>query len=333
MKTIRLGMVGLGRFAQLHLACLRQLPMVEIAAVCDVRREAADALAAQLGCRGYSDVRDMIGEEALDALDVLTPEAFHCEAAMAALNAGVHVFVEKPLAVDLAEAERMTAAAAARGKLLMTGHLTRFDPRYVGMRQAIERGEIGRVRSFYARRSDKREFFGLYKRTSPIHILGAHDIDQLLWYTGEMPIEVYARSSSSEEGVDQVCAMLALPGGATAILDANWLAPKAWPAPQDQYTQVAGDRGVLVMRHPDHSLGICTEEKSEIPYLYANRDLYGTLEGPLMSELRHFVDCVRDSRPSAILRPEDALGVVRVAEAIARSCELGRAVRLEERGS
>jgi len=328
MEKIRLGIVGLGRFARLHIECLRQIPSVNIVAVCDIRSETAAAFAQELGCKAYTDLQEMLRLETPDALDVLTPEDNHFEAVMAGMEAGCHVFVEKPLASDLTQAERMVDFASARDRLFMVGHVTRFDPRYLRMKQAIERGDIGRIRSIYTRRSDKREYFGLYKRSPVVLILGVHDIDQILWYKNELPVEVYAKRSFSAEGEDMVCAMLTFQDGVVAMLDSNWLAPRQWPAPQDQFTQVMGDAGVLRMQHPDQAFSLVSDTVYDHPYMFTTRDVNGLVEGPLMSELTHFAECVRASAPSAIVRPQDALNVIRVATAVIRSAEQGQPIAM-----
>ncbi|MBO9604656.1 MAG: Gfo/Idh/MocA family oxidoreductase [Paenibacillaceae bacterium] len=329
MKEVRLGIVGLGRFAQLHLQCYRQIPGARVAAVCDIREETALQVAADFGCQTYTDPGLMLQNETLDALVVLTPETLHTETVMAGIAAGCAVFVEKPLATVPAEARRMVDAAAERGTLLMVGHVTRFDPRYLQMKTAIANGTIGRVRSIYARRSDGRQYFHIYKRTPAIYTLGIHDIDQVLWYMGEMPVEVYAKASSSAEGEDLVWTMLTFANGATAVIDSNWMTPNGWPAHQDQLTHVVGDGGVISFGHPDGSLRVCTETLDEVPYLYGLRDIYGKLEGPLYSELKHFIECVQEGlRTSPILPAEDALRVVLIADAVMRSCAEGLPVRL-----
>ncbi|GGD51833.1 Gfo/Idh/MocA family protein [Paenibacillus nasutitermitis] len=330
MKEIKLGIVGLGRFAQLHLQCYRQIPGVSVAAVCDVRAEAAQETAQQFGSKAYTDPLEMLRNEQLDALIVLTPEPLHYDAVMAGIDAGLAVFVEKPLATDLADAERMVTAAAQRNTLLVVGHATRFDPRNLQLKQAIDAGKIGRIRSIYARRSDGRQFFHIYKRTPAIYTLGIHDIDQILWYMRELPIEVYAKSSSSDVGEDMVLAMLTFQNGVVAVIDSNWMTPNAWPAGQDQTTHIMGDSGQLSMGHPDSAFVMSTEDRHEIPSLYTLNNIHGKLQGSLYSELEHFIDCVRDGRSSSpILPAQDALRVVKVADAIVRSYTEQKPVLLE----
>lgn len=326
MEEIRLGIVGLGRFARHHIDCLQQIPSVKIVAVCDINRDLVGQFEQELKCGGYTNLQDMLRSESLNALDVLTPEDRHFDAVMAGLEAGCDVFVEKPLASDLAQAKEMIRFASERNRLLMVGHVTRFDPRYMNMKQTIEKGDIGRIRSIYARRSDRQEYFDLYKRSPVALNLGVHDIDQILWYKNELPVEVYAKRSLTEQDEDMIFAMLTFQDGAIAVLESNWLTPMQWPAPQDQYTQVMGQSGVLRMQHPDQAISVCSNQHYHFPYLYTTRNIYGVVEGPLMSELSHFADCVRSSQASTILRPVDALNVIRVATAIIRSADEGKPV-------
>lgn len=330
IREISLGIVGLGRFAQLHLQCLRQLPGVRIAAVCDVHPEIADRIGGELGCPSYSNPMEMIGNERLDALDILTPEFAHYESVMAGLAAGCHIFVEKPLDTDSARAREMIAQAAAMNRLLMVGHVARFDVRFIQIRQAIAEGRIGKPRCVHLRRSDRREYFHLYKRSHPIFILGIHDIDQLVWNFNVLPVEVYAKSSSSAIGEDTVSAMLTYADGMTAIIESNWLTADGWPANQQHSCHIWGDAGSLQLQFPDAAIGITTDARHYYESAYMLNNIHGRLEGPLYAELAHFVECVRTGcTDSPIIPASDPLKVVQIAEAIVESCRTGNAVSFQ----
>ncbi|MNI33201.1 Inositol 2-dehydrogenase [compost metagenome] len=328
MEPILIGIVGLGRFAQQHLQCLKQIPGVRIQAVCDIRQQVADQIAQELGCKGYSDLHEMLRNERLTVLDILVPEVLHHDAAMAGLAAGCHIFVEKPLEIEVEKAAEMVQKAADKQLILMVGHVTRFDPRYIEMKRQIEQGKLGRIRSIYAKRSDLKRFYSIYKRTPTIFVLGVHDIDQILWCMDELPVEVYAKSSSSEEGEDLVWSMLTFRNGTIAVIESNWLVPDAWPGTNDQLMLVNGDSGVLRMEAPDQAIRICTNEEVQWPSPFGLQEIHGQLQGPLMSELVHFMACVRDGVESRILPAGDALNVIRVADAIVRSCREGIPIRL-----
>jgi nucleoside-diphosphate-sugar epimerase/predicted dehydrogenase len=142
-SEIRIGLIGCGRIARVHLRHLRALPQVRVAAVCDVDAERARAFAAEAeGAEAVSDV-DALLRAGLDAVHVLTPPTSHADTAVTALERGMHVLVEKPMATTAAAAARMQTAAAAARRLVCVDHNRLFDPVIVRARQMIETGALG----------------------------------------------------------------------------------------------------------------------------------------------------------------------------------------------
>ena len=333
MTTIRLGVVGLGRFAALHLACIRAMPDVTVAAVCDLNAEAANEAAERFHCPGFTDWKRMLAEADLDAVDVLTPESTHFEIATAALDSGCHVFVEKPLALRAEEGKLMARKALEQGKLLMVGHVCRFDVRYVRTKQAIVEGSLGRLRSIYARRNNGKQFFSLYRRANPIYVLGIHDIDLLRWFADSEVEEVFAYRTENQDGdCDLVWSMLKFENGVIGVIENNWLLPEKAPAFMDTCMEVVGKKGTVQLREPDQSLVFWDTRGTVSSPLVSGYENYGRTVGPLHEELHHFFRCVAEGRPSDILKAEDAVKAVEVAEAILQSCERGTPVRLHPAG-
>lgn len=328
---IRLAIVGLGRFAAAHARIWPQVRDVEVVAICDRSPEALAAFMPLFpDAKPYTDWKRMIDEERLDAIDVLTPEHAHEEPVRYSLEAGLHVFVEKPLAADPSEAERLVRTAAERGRMLMTGHVLRFDPRYAETKERIARGDAGTIRSIYAKRNNGKRFFPIYNRISPVFILGIHDIDMMHWLLEDDVTEVTAiRSASGHETEDLIWAMLKFSRGAVGILENNWLLPDGAAAFADVRTEITGDAGSLIVRDPERGMEFIGGAAAERVALLGGYQVHGKTGGPLADELAHFADCVRDGRPSAILRPADAWRAVRVAAAVRESALLGRAVKLE----
>jgi UDP-N-acetylglucosamine 3-dehydrogenase len=169
MAAVRLAIVGLGRFASAHARVWSQLKDVEVVAVCDRNPDAFAAFRPLFpNARCYTDWKEMIDTESLDALDVLTPEHLHVDPVLYALGAGLHIFVEKPLASTPEEAKRLVQAAEAHGRVLMVGHILRFDARYAEAKARIARGDAGNIRSIYAKRNNGKKYFHLYNRISPV---------------------------------------------------------------------------------------------------------------------------------------------------------------------
>jgi nucleoside-diphosphate-sugar epimerase/predicted dehydrogenase len=147
IRPLRVGLIGCGRIATVHLRHLRPVPNVEIVGFCDREIAQARALRAQAGTGAvFADVADLV-REPLDAVHVLTPPATHAEVAIAALERGLHVLVEKPMATTAEAARRMQEAAQRAGRILCVDHNRLFDPPIVRARQMVADGAIGTLLS------------------------------------------------------------------------------------------------------------------------------------------------------------------------------------------
>ena len=144
MSRIRVGLVGLGRIADLHILGYRDNPLAAVHSVCDAVPETAESRAQEWGVeRWCTDYEDMLADPALDALEILTPHHLHAEMTVAALEAGKHVSVQKPMALNLAQADAMIQAAERTGRTLRIFENFRFYPPYVRAKQLLDAGEIG----------------------------------------------------------------------------------------------------------------------------------------------------------------------------------------------
>lgn len=144
MPRIRVGFVGLGRIADLHILGYRDNPHAEVCCVCDSVPETAERRAREWGIeRWRTDYRELLADTELDALEILTPHDLHAEMTVAALEAGKHVSVQKPMAMDLAEADAMIEAAERTDRTLRVYENFRCYPPYVRARELLDAGEIG----------------------------------------------------------------------------------------------------------------------------------------------------------------------------------------------
>lgn len=334
MKELKLAMIGLGRFAELHAGIWSRMPGVKVTAICD--RDAArfprfKAWFPDAEC--YTDWRELLDRQAFDAVDVLTPEHLHDEPTIAALRAGIHVFAEKPIAHRPEAAERMIEAAESGGKVLMIGHVLRFDPRYAAVKDRLAANPFGRIRTIYAKRNNGSVFFPIYNRVHPAYILGIHDIDLMHWYMDDEVEEVYALRSSAEPGgpPDASWAMLTFRKGGIGILENNWLLPGGAPAPADVRMEISAERGAVMIVDPEPGVYFSDDSRTDVHGFFNDHVLHGARGGSLAAELSHFVECARAGAPSEILKPRDALRALRVAACVERSAAEGRVVRISER--
>ena len=141
MQKIKIGVIGLGWFGQKHCEALAEIAEVELHALCTRTESRLAELAGQFDVeKTYTDYREMLQDPELQAVSVVTMWDQHTAPAVAALQAGKHVFLEKPMASTVADCERIVAAAEQAPGYLMVGHICRFNPRYAAAKEAIHRG-------------------------------------------------------------------------------------------------------------------------------------------------------------------------------------------------
>jgi predicted dehydrogenase len=176
LRAAAIGVGSLGRHHGRNYAELASNGRVEMIGVCDANSDTAAEIAAANGCASFMDWRDLLGK--VDVVSIATPTETHCEIACAFLDAGVHVLVEKPIALTLDEADRMIAAAERSGSKLMVGQLERFNPAMVALRTHITKPlyfEIHRVSPFPNRSLD----------VDVVLDVMIHDLDAIQWLVGE----------------------------------------------------------------------------------------------------------------------------------------------------
>ncbi len=193
---LRTGIIGCGKVARYHAATLMNLGESEFRAVCSRSKEKAKAFGKEYGARGYDDVTTMVMEEQLDMVIVCTPHPNHKEPAVAAMKAGAHVLVEKPMASSLKDCDMMIEAAENYGKTLGVVSQRRFYPPVQRVKKAIDAGKIGipvlgtatmlswRDKNYYDsdpwRGRWKEEGGGVLVNQAP------HQLDLLLWFMGDI---------------------------------------------------------------------------------------------------------------------------------------------------
>jgi predicted dehydrogenase len=144
MDKLRVGFIGAGRIADLHALAYQDNPEAEIYAVCDSEEEVASRRAQEWGAqRWLSDYRELLRDDAVDAVEILTPHHLHAEMTIAALEAGKHVSLQKPMSVNLSEADAMIAAAQRSGKLFRVCENFRYYPPFVKAKELLDEGAIG----------------------------------------------------------------------------------------------------------------------------------------------------------------------------------------------
>lgn len=213
VKTLRAAVIGAGRLGRHHAAKYAESPDLELVAVADLSESRASEVAARHGCRAVRDFRDVL--DGVDLVSVAVPTERHLEVARACLEADVHVLVEKPIARTVEEADALIAAAAARGLRLAVGHVERYNPAFLAMRQALARPvfiESERLAEFQPRVTD----------IDVVLDLMIHDIDLALALAhAEVSLVIACGFKVITDSIDIATAHIEFADGAVANLSAS----------------------------------------------------------------------------------------------------------------
>lgn len=307
-----MGIVGAGFWGRNHIRVLKSLN-ITVAAICDVIEEKARNAAKEYGVeRYYTSLDAMLNRENLDAITICTPSITHAECAVKALEAGLHAFVEKPLASSIDECIRIIDAMKSNNRIVMTGFIERFNPAVRRAMELLEAGEIGEILMIHGRRigwwPERIGDVGVVKDTA------IHDIDLTRFILGEDPIQVYARGGRHFHKLeDHVQAILSFKNGSkTAFIEANWLTPR-----KKREMELTGSDGVISIKFLTQEVSL---EKADMVIEPIVRQ-----DEPLKLELKHFIECISNGeRPLA--DAFDGLKAVAIAEAILESIETKKVV-------
>jgi len=234
---LRVGVIGTGAIAKYrHLPEYAAREDVEIVALCDIIKEKADKLAVRYGVESvYTDYKQMIENEELDAVSVCTPNYLHAEISIFALNHGLHVLVEKPMATSLDEANAMIEAAKKQERVLMVGQNQRLAPMHVLAKEIIESGMLGKVNTFrtvfghagpeHWSKTGKWFFDKKQAFAGSLADLGVHKMDLIQFILGDVD-EVACFIDTLEKkdcGVDDnAVAVLRLKNGIMGTVETSW---------------------------------------------------------------------------------------------------------------
>jgi predicted dehydrogenase len=328
---INVGVIGCGYWGPNLVRNFRSLPGCRMRAVCDVdesRLRHMEGLYADAGTT--TDYNELLGSPALNAVAIATGIRHHYPMAKAALLAGKHTLVEKPMASTSAQCRELIDIAREKGLVLMVGHTFLYSPAVRKIREIVAGGEIGEIRYICARRLG----LGLFQQDINVAWdLAPHDISIIRYIMDEQPVAVNCQGSAHiTPGVEDVTTLwLRFSGERTAIIHSSWLDPR-----KTREMTIVGSRRMIVyddvaplekirifdarVDSPPHY-----DTFAEFHYSYHYGDVsapYIKQEEPLKTQCQHFLDCIRDgTRP--LTDGEDGLELIRILEAASISLKCG----------
>lgn len=336
MKKIRTAIVGLGRLGFHHAQDLMfRIPEADLVAACSIVPEELEKVSSW-GLEGvYTDYSEMIQKANIDAVVIVSSSAAHAEQIIEALNAGLHVFSEKPLGVSVEECLKVEDAVKAHPKLkFQLGFMRRYDPSYAEAKKRIDAGELGKPFLFKSTSNDPLATIDGFLKYAP-HSGGpwldmsVHDIDLALWYLGSEVETIYAIGGGylhpelEKIGcADNACALLKFKNGSMAQMHVGYSSPHGYQVETEIYGEGANIRISAVPAKDRLQIygreGVLVECDPSWPIRFNEAFLL---------EKKDFFDCIIEDR-TPVCGAKDGTNTTKVALAATKAFETGELIRL-----
>ena len=356
-RTVRVGIIGCGGIANgKHMPSLKEVEGVEMVAFCDLIIEKAEKAAKQYGtpdAKVYTDYKELLKDESIEVVHVLTPNRSHADLTIDALYAGKHVMCEKPMAKNAADAKRMLDAAKATGKKLTIGYQHRQKAASQYAKQYIDTGSLGEIyyANCYAIRRRGTPNWGVFLNEyeqggGPVVDIATHSLDLTLYLMNNYePALVVGKTHKAlehpEEGniwgdngvsttplEEAASAMIVMKNGATIMLETSWALNTDSPIPEGSCRLCGSRAGLSIIRDElkINKVELDRQVNSQIDLGAGGVAFYsGSSNSPAVTEARNWIASIVDDTAPVVL-PEQAYVVSQILEAIYTSSKTGKAV-------
>jgi predicted dehydrogenase len=346
MKQIGVGVIGTGWCGGIRAETCAAHPLVSSLHVAEIRPERLAEIAAKTAARtATTDYRELLGLAEIDAVYIsTTPETTHYPITRDCLAAGKHVFLEKPIALELGEADELIALARQRGLKFTIGYSQRFNPKFAYVRKTLRDGTIGRpvsaLVSRHLSRSLGKKISGRVK-LSPAAMEATHDLDFVLWcLEPARPVRVYSQQNfgafqeaSGSPIADTQWITVTMDSGLSFVIGAGWSLPPGYPNFSTTWIEFVGTEGAVMVDDSHRDVVLNTVNKGMVLPLSTmpGEAVDHTYAGPMAAETVHFLEAVAFDRP-VLVTPEHARLVMQVYMAADVSAEKNEPVALQISG-
>ncbi len=332
--TVRVGLLGTGFIGQTHAQAYSALPDAELVAVADIDRAAADKAARDTGARALYDIESLLASDDIDLVDICLPTFLHEQCVIGAAQRGKHVLCEKPIALDLAQVDRMITALVKADVYAMVAQVIRFWPEYVAIRQQLRDGTLGDTRYIRAARLAEAPAWSSWFSDPELSggavlDLHIHDLDFVYSLLGR-PSSLFATGIQSSAGAWDTITTTLDYGTAKAIVEATYMMPEGFPF--EMGFRLLGTEGAAEYRF---RVGGQVDERASAAselMLYRNGQAPKPLpckdEDAYQAEIDYFIHCVQTQTPPTVATFAQAREVLEIALAARTSAETGQVVKL-----
>ncbi|MCX6090489.1 MAG: Gfo/Idh/MocA family oxidoreductase [Candidatus Atribacteria bacterium] len=330
---MKFAVIGLGWFGQKHCEALSALSHVELYALCTRTESRLKELGDHFHVKHlYTDYHELLRNPEVEVVSIVTMWDQHTEPVLASLQAGKHVFLEKPMASTVADCQKIVDATQKTDKYFMVGHICRFNPRYAAAKAVLAEGRIGKIVSIYARRNIP-EMVGAtaLPKIGPIMGDGVHDTDLMLWYTGARIKSVYAQTQTIRHfpHPDLGWTVYRFDSGAIGVCENVWFLPEKTAFQIDERMEIIGTNGSIHIHETHPNFSVCDKTGWHSPDTTYWPLLHGVRSGALREELSYFATCVLEGKKPTVIEPEESMETVRACLAAEESAVKNQIITLD----
>ena len=277
MGRLRVAVIGVGNMGGTHARACSEIPQCKLVAVSDVSIERAKAVAERYNCKWYTSHKEMFKKEKLDMAIIAVPTSLHKNISLDALDHGLHILVEKPIAGTIKDAIEIINKSKEKSLKLAVGHIERFNPAVISLKKLIDDGDLGEVTTIYAKR------VGVAPPqiidTNIVVDVAIHDIEVINYIMGGSPDKIYANGGKAiKDNMEDFVEVLMVYGKSSGVLQCNWITPI-----KIRKLEVTGTKGY-----------------SELDYVTQQLVIYKIKKIPEMEKLENFAEVVKLSQPIKI---------------------------------
>ena len=340
MASVRVGIVGLGIMGQMYADALLRSRSADVAAVATRNGDRREFARQRYGCRLYEDYQDMFIDGGLEAVLITVPDFMHRDPVVKAAEAGLHILVEKPFAMSVADADAMVEAIDKAGVKCMVEFFNRWSPPFAEAKRVVEQGELGEIVSIAAELNDAiwvpTEMLKWSARTSPVWFLMSHIADLSTWITGKKPATVRAYGVKKilvQKGIDTydlVEALVEYADGTLGRFSNCWVLPDGMPILYELKMRIVGSQAAIDIDTSDQEVHLITQQRLTHP-VTAWGEIAGRYEGHPYAMLDAFIlNIVEDTVP--LIGPMDGWENTAFLAAVHESVETGRKIAVRQPG-
>ncbi|RJP66945.1 MAG: gfo/Idh/MocA family oxidoreductase [Ignavibacteriales bacterium] len=336
-KEIGFGLIGSGGWGDVHARTLSQSANSKLVAICDLNLEQAKQSAAKYNISSvYNNVNEMLGDKDIDAVSIATPDFTHTELIIAALEAGKHVMVEKPMATTVEDCNRIISLRDKMGIKLMVNYSNRWKTPFIHVKKLISSGELGNLQLVNIKLNDTifvpTKMLSWASQSNSLHFLGTHLVDLLRWVSGAEVNRVYSVSRSNLlkgmgiDTPDYFQSLLELNNGGTVYMENCWIIAESAPSVYEFKAEFIGSKTTVKVDISHHRMiEKYSPEGTAMLDVGEQYDLDGNPQGQV--SIQHFIDClINDKNP--LVTAEDGLEATKVIVALEKSAQTKQPINL-----